>query len=318
MTRLKNKLTEILGYFDKGQRCIYVDYPLHTNVGDLLINAGCEQFFREHDINIWRRYSYYDFPKHIPDIKENDVFLLHGGGNFGDIWFNFQSFRERIMEQYRGNRIIFLPQTVHFTSHEKAAATVERMNRHPNFHVFARDHRSLDRLQQMGLRSVSAMPDTAHALAGTISPDVSVKPSGVLQLVRQDLEASSMPASLAQKDGDARDWDSGIFSRGRRMVHYGVVNLVKGVGRYGPPIDCHPLWYWHRDNLINDGVKTFSRYETVVTNRLHAMILALLLHQPVIAFDNSYGKLSTYYESWLADIDGLEFQKTRVADAACA
>ena len=92
-------------------------------------------------------------------------------------------------------------------------------------------------------------------------------------------------------------------------MHYGVVNFVKGVGRYGPPVDGHALWYWHRDNLIADGIRLFSRYEMVLTNRLHAVILGLLLGRSVIAFDNSYGKLSTYYQSWLKGMEKLDFQQ---------
>ena len=318
MTTLKEKLNEMLNYFDKDQRCIFVDYPLHTNVGDLIINTGCEEFFREHGVNVWRRYSLYDLPKRVPGITDKDVFLLQGGGSFGDIWFDFQPFREGIMDRYPNNRVVFFPQTVHFKSDEKAAASIQRMNKHRNFHVFARDFRSLERLQKLGLRSVSPMPCTAHALAGVIQPSETVKPSGMLHLLRQDLESGLMPEDLKHIQGDIRDWDLGIFGPQRRMIHYALSNFVKGIGRYGPPLDYHSLWYWHRDRLIQDGVNAFSRYEGVVTNRLHGMILALLLHRPVIAFDNNYGKLSTYYESWLAGIDGLSFQKMKVADAACA
>jgi pyruvyl transferase EpsO len=313
---LKEKLSEMLGYFDKDQRCIYVDYPLHTNVGDLLINSGCEQFFQENNVNIWRRYNYYDFPARVPGITSKDVFLLHGGGNFGDLWFNFQSFRERIMALYPRNRIIFLPQTVHFSSGQKAEASIRRMNEHGNYHVFARDYRSLDLLQRHGVHSVSAMPDTAHALAGVLQPHGGARPSSTLRLVRNDIEASSIPPSIAQIEGDTYDWDSGVFSPARRLVHYGVVNFVKGVGRYGPPVDCHALWYRHRDNLIADGVRLFSRYEAVLTNRLHAIILGLLLGRSVIAFDNNYGKLSMYYQSWLTDVDNMDFQQAGATYAA--
>jgi pyruvyl transferase EpsO len=316
LTALKEKLSEMLGYFDKYQRCVYVDYPLHTNVGDLLINSGCEQFFQEHKVNIWRRYNYYDFPKRVPGITSKDVFLLHGGGNFGDLWFHFQSFRERIMALYPQNRIVFLPQTVHFSSEQKAKASVRRMNEHRNYHVFARDYRSLELLERHGVHSVSAMPDTAHALAGVLNPHGDARAGSTLRLLRDDIEASSIPPLLAQIEGDTYDWDAGVFSPARRLVHHGVVTLVKGVGRYGPRIDCHGLWYWHRDHLIADGVRLFSKYETILTNRLHAIILGMLIGRRVIAFDNNYGKLFTYYQSWLTGSEMLEFQQEAAPYAA--
>ena len=306
---LKHKLAEMLGFFDVSARCIYVDYPLHSNVGDLLINRGSEQFFADHHLRIWRRYNYYDFTNEIPGLTDKDVFLLHGGGNFGDLWFNFQSFRERLIAQFPNNRVIFLPQTVHFSTYEKARASVAAINRHGNCHVFARDFRSLEFLQHLRLRSVSAMPDTAHALTGVLLPIRTKAAGGSLGLIRTDKEASRTPQQLMSSLDITCDWDDGVFGKARELIHHGVVNFVKGVGRYGPNIDCHQLWYWHRDKLIADSVEIFSRYDSVVTNRLHGMILGLLLDRKVSAFDNSYGKLSSYYDSWLTNEQLVSFDR---------
>jgi len=303
---LKNKLDGIL-QFDTRARCIYIDYPLHTNVGDLLINLGAEQFFAENRLNIWRRYNYYDFPRRIPGIEKSDVLLLHGGGNFGDLWYNFQAFRERILDEYPENRIIFLPQTVHFSSSAKGQASVRRMNRHRNCHVFTRDSRSLDLLKSWSIRSASLMPDTAHALLGAFPDTGSARRNVALQLIRRDREASEIPAELRSLPGDVCDWDYNMFSFYRRLMHYFTVKTVKAVGRYGPPIDCHKAWYRHRDRLVHDAVVRFQRYDTVVTNRLHALLLGLLLGKKVFAFDNSYGKLSSYYETWLRGARNLTF-----------
>ena len=288
---------------------VYVDYPLHTNVGDLLINLGCERFFLEHGLKLWRRYNYYDFPKEIRGIDDNDVFLLHGGGNFGDIWFNFQSFRESILERYPRNRVIFLPQTVHFRSKEKLAAAARRMAAHRNLHVFARDLVSLEILQKAGLTNVSAAPDMAHSLWGIIKPTQETEKGSQLKLVRQDLEASTAPSGLTNIKGTVVDWDNGTFSYSRQLLHLLIVNTVKAVGRYGPPVNLHSLWYWHQDKMVQDGIGLFSRYEAIVTNRLHAMLLGLLLGRNVSAWDNSYGKLSAYYDSWLHDVPNLEFYR---------
>lgn len=307
---IKQQLSEITSFFDPSRRCIYVDYPLHTNVGDLLINLGSEQFFADYGLNIWRRYNYYDFPRQVPGIREDDVFLLHGGGNLGDMWFNFQSFRESILEQHPRNRVIFLPQTVHFRSVDRELASIRKMAAHPNLHVFVRDHVSLHRLQSRGLKCVSAAPDMAHSLTGILQASRRAETKSTLQLIRQDQEASQQPPELSTGDHPSVDWDEGTFSIARRMIHRFVANTVKGVGRYGPTWDLHRLWYWHRDKMICDGIDLFSRHESVRTNRLHAMLLGLLLGKNVVAWDNSYGKLSAYYDSWLSDVPGLTFHGT--------
>jgi len=310
LTALKERLSTITSFFDTRHRLIYVDYPLHTNVGDLLINLGCEQFFDDHKLHIWKRYNYYDFPRQISGITKDDIFLLHGGGNFGDIWFHFQSFRESILQRYPQNRIIFLPQSVHFRSKERLAASVRRMSAHQNLHVFARDVASLDLLQNAGLKCVSAAPDMAHSLAGVLKPTKEAAKNSKLRLMRRDQEASPCPETLSTNGIPMADWDHGTFSISRQLAHRVVVNTVKGVGRYGPPIDLHSLWYWHRDKMIRDGVDLFSVYETIITNRLHAMLLGLLLGRNVSAWDNNYGKLSSYYDSWLHDVPKLKFYRS--------
>ncbi|MFZ0784688.1 MAG: polysaccharide pyruvyl transferase family protein [Candidatus Acidiferrales bacterium] len=315
---LRRQLALITSFFDSSRRCIYIDYPVHTNIGDQLINLGTEQFFADHNLYVWRRYNYYDFPKEIPGIRRDDVLFFHGGGNFGDLWFNNQRFREAILDRYPFNRVIFLPQTVHFKDSARAAASIRRMAAHKNLHVFARDHVSLDVLTKGGLKCVSAMPDMAQALAGVLEPSHEGEAGAALQLVRRDLESFDAPPGLIHSDCPSIDWDHGTFSGVRQMFFHTIANTVKVVGRYGPPVDLHRLWYWHRDNMVADGVRWFSRYKTVATNRLHAMLLGIFLGRNVVAWDNNYGKLSAYYDSWLRDIPNLVFHRTASSEMGAA
>ena len=44
-----------------------------------------------------------------------------------------------------------------------------------------------------------------------------------------------------------------------------------------------------------------SKYNFVITTRLHGHILSILLGVPSIIIDNSYGKNKRFYFSWLQD-----------------
>lgn len=45
-----------------------------------------------------------------------------------------------------------------------------------------------------------------------------------------------------------------------------------------------------------------SKGKVVVTGRLHAHILSVLMTKPHILLDNSYGKLQGFYDAWTKDL----------------
>lgn len=54
--------------------------------------------------------------------------------------------------------------------------------------------------------------------------------------------------------------------------------------------------------FIKIGIDFINEYGVIYTTRLHIGILGLLLGKQVFFLDNSYGKLSGFYNSWLKNI----------------
>ena len=52
MYSLKSKLIKILDFIEDKNDVIFVDFPLHHNIGDLLIMAGTMKFFKNNSINV--------------------------------------------------------------------------------------------------------------------------------------------------------------------------------------------------------------------------------------------------------------------------
>ena len=117
---LKNKLNPIVELIKDKNDVFYFDYPLHLNVGDLLIYHGTEQFFKDHNINVTLKRCEYDLD--LEEVKAkitpNTTILLHGGGNFGDLYPQHQKIREEMVTNFQNNRIIVLPQTAYFKHEE--------------------------------------------------------------------------------------------------------------------------------------------------------------------------------------------------------
>ena len=69
------------------------------------------------------------------------------------------------------------------------------------------------------------------------------------------------------------------------------------------------MMYYHiyRKEMCKRGVEFISTYKTVYTTRLHGMILASLLGKETFFFDNSYGKIKSFYDTWLHDTDNIKF-----------
>jgi len=304
LTILKLQLRFILDLFDPKSRIFYIDYPVHSNIGDLLINLGTEQFFKDYGVPIYRRYSVMDIPRLSSlEVDENTTLLCHGGGNFGDLYPKHQGMREALVNTFPHTRIVFLPQSIHYSSHEEQARSLERIARHSNCHILVRDQQSLDTLRNGGVTLSSMMPDMAHHLWGTIKTDPVTSPPRHrrdMYFLRRDQEATGIPVELAGAFATGSvDW-SDIVSAPHRALGGAIYSLLKAMGRAVPYQLAPPAWYYARDLMVQDAVSYFSAFDCVYTNRLHAMILALLLSLDVTVFDNSYGKLSRYVGTWLA------------------
>jgi len=300
MSDLKLRLKTILGLFDERSRVIYVDYPVHSNIGDLLINLGTEQFFLDYGIPIKERYSVLDMPALSRlEGREEITFLCHGGGNFGDLYKKHQHAREELIDHFPRARIVFLPQSLHFSSKEAERKSLEKIAAHSNCHVLVRDQESLDALQDSRVTQCSLMPDMAHQLWRELTPAMGRERGRDVYFLRRDKEASSAPAGMTDAFAKSSvDWRDIVSSRHTALAG-SVYFLLKNCGRILPPSMNASMWYAMRDSMVEDAVKYFSCHDRVYTNRLHAMILALLLGRDVTAFDNSYGKLSRYIATWL-------------------
>ena len=219
MAELKDRLRAILDTFDRNTRIIYVDYPVHRNVGDLLIHMGTEQFFRDYGLQSTRPIAVLTFPRfRLPGCNEKTTILCHGGGNFGDIYCSNQHLRERILETYPDCRLIFLPQTVHFGSQHMLLASMKRFISHGNAHIFVRDSYSEDLLRASGMTHISLMPDMAHQLWGNLKPTGTSRHSEPLCLFRRDIEKTG--ERITPCCGQTLDWDD-IIKRSQRHLRQG-------------------------------------------------------------------------------------------------
>ncbi|MFN2744352.1 MULTISPECIES: polysaccharide pyruvyl transferase family protein [unclassified Bacillus (in: firmicutes)] len=301
MDSLKDKLADILDVIPRHSEVVYLDYPLYGNVGDLLIMKGTEAFFQAYGIQVRERWNAENFacgrkiPKHA-------IIVCQGGGNFGDLYPHFQQFRERVIEHYPDNRIVILPQSIYYEKEENIKRTRDILTPHPDLHLFARETASFQfAAEHFGIKNLRMMPDMAHQL-WPIAP--SEKPSAsVLRLIRTDKEANSSLQTAGEPD--TYDWNVILSDRDKRGIkRLQTLNILNK--KAGNPLPIASYWRRYSDSLVSKSVRFFSRYESVITSRLHGHILSCLLDKQNVVIDNSYGKNANYYNTWMKHIPNTE------------
>ena len=66
------------------------------------------------------------------------------------------------------------------------------------------------------------------------------------------------------------------------------------------------MYRYHRPLIIRYGISFISKYDVVVSTRLHAGVVAALLGKKTYLLDNSYGKISGVYADWLSDMNNVQ------------
>ncbi|QLB13787.1 pyruvyl transferase EpsO [Bisgaardia hudsonensis] len=304
LTILKDHLNKIADLIINKNDVIYVDIPIHTNVGDLLIYYGTEQFFLNHDINIKLRMSVIDF--NISYLKKfispETTILCHGGGNFGDIYEIHQNLRYDIINNFKKNRIILLPQTVFFKNNNNLNNCINIYSNHSQCYLLARDINSQLVFEQLS-KKVILSPDMAHELYNVLphKKNNSHLTNNVLYFIRNDIEKVDH-SDLIPIDSQTKDWDTlikrsylskKIFKTLKILIKFSKLLKIKSLNNL-----VYNLYFQYSLHIIKQAVNKFMQYDKIVTNRLHGHILSELLEIENKILDNSYGKNISYYKLW--------------------
>ncbi len=303
MYLLKKNLRKILDFIEDKNDVIFVDFPLHHNIGDLLIFSGTINFFKNNSINVKLYQSTYNINIE-KSVTKNTTIICHGGGNFGDIYDIHQKLRENIVQSFPHNKIIILPQTAFFNKNENKEASKEIFRAHSNVVMFARDEETYDIFNNFSNHAY-LMPDMAHELYDTL-PKVA-KNKSIMYFLRNDIEKNPIQLQIQKEiQGiDSFDWidfltkkDHKFLRRVRKLTKINrklKSNLLDKV--------IFNIWISHTENLVSEMSKLFSSHEEITTSRLHGHILSCLVDVPSTIIDNSYGKNTAYYRLWTKGLE---------------
>lgn len=296
---LKKKIFDALeGVIDRDY--VLLDLPNHRNIGDQLIYIGETDFLQDVTYNCVVKSSF-TFEN---DTFKDEMILLHGGGNFGDLYSTHQNYREKIIHEYPNNKILIFPQSLHFDDEDRMQDSLKIYNNHNDLTVCARDQFTYDILiKYCPNNNILLVPDMAFCSSYRINNDK--ENDKVLYLKRKDGELKNSNNFNFNFPVDELDWptynDSIIellhrkFNNLDNRISKTVYRLITRSSVFG--VFC----LRNEEDYANIGVDFLSKYNFVITTRLHGHILSILLGVPSIIIDNSYGKNKRFYFSWLQD-----------------
>lgn len=254
--------------------------PLHTNIGDRAIAYAEHVYLRSqnrfkptiefpHDFNI----------DSLPNIPDDIVIYLHGGGNFGDVWLNEEVYRREIIKRFTKNQIIMFPQTMFFSNDKNLRDSTSVYSKHNSLQLTAREKTSYNLMkEEFRTNRVLLTPDIVMFLRIRLRKPY--RRQGAIFSIRQDKEKTI---------GDD------VINEVERLVkrRFGVGDIVYS--------DMHTpenqATNSHRAIVMNK-LKEYRSASIVVTDRLHGMIFALLTNTPCIVLGSQTYKTSGVFE-WI-------------------
>jgi exopolysaccharide biosynthesis predicted pyruvyltransferase EpsI len=316
--RLQEEITCVLGpELDSVRSLALVDFPDHPNVGDSAIYLGELAWLKcrcglapGYVCNVWN-FSAEALQQAVPE----GPILIHGGGNFCDIWPHHQQLRETVLTTFSGRRIIQLPQTIHFDDMAAQDRVAKKIAAHGNFLLLVRDQTSFDLARSAFRCDVELCPDMALALGPMTQP--AEARSELRLLLRTDKERAdqnTLPVlPLEAVVGDWLDESADLRERIRRRSGWRTALLAPAhvFDRNHQRERFYRALAAHR---VARGLRLLSSSHMIITDRLHGHILCLLLGIPHVVFDNNYGKLGSFIETWTADC-GLVARAASLAEA---
>lgn len=289
------------------------DLPYHINMGDILIWEGELDFLKKVPYKMLDYGSAYTVK--FPKLDSETVILLHGGGNFGDIYRSSQNFRNKVIESYPNNKIIIFPQTIHYNDLDVFECDVKVLSQHKSLFICVRDEYSYKLLADRVVgNNIYLLPDMAFC----INDDkiVSNSKAKTLYMKRIDCEANDDIVVDFNYD-KVSDWPSFEFNTPltkklkNKVIFQIILNKLKarfGIDFFSTHSNNLDIFMSNimRPYLFSEALKFINEYELIYTTRLHGCILAVLTGKKVKLLDNSYGKNSKFYKAWLYDYDKIE------------
>ena len=279
-SRVIEHYTELRGRV--GERCTFLLMtPRYRNYGDHLIAFSERMLLDSAGVDTVIEISYEDCQA-LGDsfnsvVRPADTVFFTGGGYLGDLWPGLEGTAEKILESLgSGNRAYFFPESLFYSSAGCARFEAAVKATKARVIVSAREGASFERLRSsLDSASIRMFPDVG----------LFVRRGDLLQAAPDRVEGSVLVCLRRDKES-------------LQGASFGVelTAVLDACGLVISSIDTHDpvgeIKAGDRRRELGILARRFGEASLVVTNRLHGMVLAMIMGTPCVALDNISGKVS--------------------------
>lgn len=272
-------------------KIIFMGMPHHGNIGDQAIALAEEELIKKYFPN----YETLEFPEKTLTqsvlekksiINEDDVLLMHGGGNIGDTYDVPEKGRRAIIEMFPNNKIIVFPQTAHFDSIEELNESKRIYNAHKDLTIMAREEKSYNFMKQnFNKCKVYLTPD----IVMTMKEVLNTQRSNVLLMFRADKE-KTLSDDSQEKIINIVESMYGKYTKSDMHLGEDVTNIDGDL----------------RNVTVREKFKQLNASKLVITDRLHGMIFSAVTETPCVVFGSYTHKIKESYK-WLKNLEYIDF-----------
>ena len=281
---------ELLNSYRGKKKYVLIGVPEYDNLGDIAIGYSEEHFIANHkseggELLVVTELNFWKYFKHLKAvISEEDIICIQGGGNFGNQYPDQEKIRRKIISNFN-NTIILMPSTFYLIDEEKNAKKYSKFYNRKNITVFAREIYSYNIIKKYFTCNISLCPDIVLSLPIV---DYGHERKGIGVCLRNDIESK---LSISERNDIKK----------QLLCKFPYLFQFDTCVRMTVP-------YLSQEGILHECWQDISKYEIVVTDKLHAMIFCHITKTPCVVIGNYNHKIKGVYE-WVKESGNIIFAK---------
>ena len=281
--------------------------PIHPNIGDqaqlYCISNMLSEKFPGHELVMlnWRCSGARMLGLIQRRITKEDRIFCHSGYFMVEHHQELPVYRS-VVNSFPDHPIVIFPQTINFSDKDEECKTAVCFNAHANLTLMCRDEISYSTAQNIFNKcKLLLFPDVVTSLIGCRT--YNHERDGILFCMRNDSEAFYKPEQIKE-----------VMNRLGETHRVYIEDTSIVVSRRKLERE--------RKQIVEDMIKSFSKYEMVITDRYHGTIFSLIANTPVRVLSSADHKLSSGVKwfsepignkiSYVNDLDSISFQSETV------